>query len=88
MTQRQFAYGLLFLLNPHHRGALEYLGEAYVELGCIAQARETLARLETACQRLTDEGSSSRWRARCEEWQELHAAITAYHGPIRPHCAP
>lgn len=21
-------------LNPHHRGALEYLGEAYVELGC------------------------------------------------------
>jgi tetratricopeptide (TPR) repeat protein len=30
-------------LNPHHRGALEYLGEAYLEMGCAAQARASRA---------------------------------------------
>jgi tetratricopeptide (TPR) repeat protein len=72
-------------LNPHHRGVLEYLGEAYVDLGCLAQARETLARLEVACQRLAS-GSSNDWQAGCAEWHDLHEAITAYRGPTRPDC--
>src|SRR5215470_12570027 len=40
-------------LNPHHRGALEYLGEAYLEMRCVAQARDVLTRLEAACKRIT-----------------------------------
>jgi tetratricopeptide (TPR) repeat protein len=68
-------------LNPHHRGALEYLGEAYLDMGCIAQAHELLTRLEGPCQRLMNAVSS------CQEWQELQAAIAAYRGPARPDCA-
>src|SRR5690606_38026878 len=34
-------------LNPYHRGALEYLGETYLAMGCPAQAKAMLARLET-----------------------------------------
>jgi tetratricopeptide (TPR) repeat protein len=44
-------------LNPHHRGALEYLGETYLEMGCAAPARELLTRLEAACQRLMSEAA-------------------------------
>ena len=62
-------------LNPHHRGALEYLGEAYVEMGCMAQAQDLLARLATACTRLTDRTSAGEAMPRCEEWQELQGAI-------------
>jgi Flp pilus assembly protein TadD len=35
--------------DPQHKGALEYLGELYVETGQIDKAREHLARLKTLC---------------------------------------
>jgi tetratricopeptide (TPR) repeat protein len=73
-------------LNPHHRGVLEYLGEAYVDMGCIAQAREALARLEAACKRLAS-GTTHDWKSGCGEWQDLQEAITAYRGPPRPDCS-
>jgi len=71
-------------LNPHHRGALEYLGEAYLEMGCAAPARELLARLEAACRRLMSDAARHDWKAGCHEWTELHAAITAYRESAQP----
>ena len=73
-------------LNPHHRGAMEYLGEAYLEMGCAAQARELLARLEAACQRLMSDAAKPDWKAGCQEWTELHTAIAAYRESAQPGC--
>jgi len=73
-------------LNPHHRGALEYLGETYLEMGCPTQARMILARLEAACKRLMGNTANDGWPAGCHEWTELHAAITAYREPAQPGC--
>jgi tetratricopeptide (TPR) repeat protein len=74
-------------LNPHHRGALEYLGEAYVHMGCLAQAREALARLEAACKRLAS-GTAADWKSGCAEWYDLQEAITAYRGSATSDCSP
>jgi tetratricopeptide (TPR) repeat protein len=74
-------------LNPHHRGALEYLGETYLFMGCAAKARETLAILATACQRLSD-AAGNRWQQTCEEWLDLKAAIDASRQQDRPDCHP
>ncbi len=72
-------------LNPHNRGALEYLGETYLALGCIEQAQTMLTRLETACRRLAPAGGEKPWKQACEPWQELHTAITAARRqPPRP----
>jgi tetratricopeptide (TPR) repeat protein len=40
------AYDWALKLNPHHRGALEYLGEAYLELDRPEDAKAMLERLE------------------------------------------
>ena len=63
-------------LNPHHRGALEYLGEAYLEMNRLDQAKDTLARLGIECQRVF--GAQSGWQAQCNEWLELKEAIEDY----------
>ena len=68
------AYDKALELNPHNRGALEYLGEAYLELDRPDQARAMLERLETACRRARGE----EWRADCEEWDDLKAAYDAH----------
>jgi Flp pilus assembly protein TadD len=49
--------------DPDHKGALEYLGELYVEMGDMVKARENLARLEKLC----PQG--------CEELSDLKGAI-------------
>jgi Flp pilus assembly protein TadD len=51
-------------LNPNHRGANEYIGEAYVLTGDKAKAREHLAALERICGGQT-----------CEEYVDLARAI-------------
>jgi tetratricopeptide (TPR) repeat protein len=73
-------------LNPHHRGALEYLGELYLAMGCLAQANEVLARLETACRRIAGDAAKGDWQTGCGEWQELKAAIDASPGPAPADC--
>ena len=50
-------------LDPQHRGAHEYIGEAYVMTGNKAKAQEHLAALERICGR------------NCEEYQDLARAI-------------
>ena len=51
--------------DPQHKGALEYLGELYVETGQIDKARENVARLKKLCP------------SGCEELADLEQAIAA-----------
>jgi hypothetical protein len=45
----EFHYGEALRINPAHRGALEYLGELYLQTGRRAQAEAQLAALAKAC---------------------------------------
>jgi tetratricopeptide (TPR) repeat protein len=49
--------------DPEHKGALEYLGELYVETGQIDKAKENEARLKALCP------------SGCEELADLQKAI-------------
>jgi Flp pilus assembly protein TadD len=53
-------------LNPRHRGAREYLGEAYLLANDVQKAQEQLAALREIC------------LIPCEEYEDLEKAITAY----------
>ena len=53
-------------LNPRHRGAREYLGEAYLLANEVQKAQEQLAALREIC------------LIPCEEYEDLEKAITAY----------
>ena len=79
------AYRKALALNPHHRGALEYLGEAYLLMGCAAKAQATLDTLAMACQRVANEDSKP-WRETCDEWKALKAAIDASPPRARTVC--
>ena len=56
-------YGAALKLDPNHRGAHEYVGEAYVMTGNKAKAQEHLAALERICGR------------NCDEYRDLARAI-------------
>lgn len=45
----QSYYGQALLIDPRHLGATEYLGELYLELGRIEDARHQLAQLDRLC---------------------------------------
>jgi len=53
-------------LDPKHRGAHEYIGEAYLLLGNLPKAEEHLAKLDKLC------------FFSCEEYRDLKAAIADY----------
>ena len=53
--------------DPAHKGALEYQGELYVELGQVDKAKENVVKLERLCP------------TGCEELEDLREAIA--HGP-------
>lgn len=59
------AYKQALRLDPRHRGAHEYIGMAYVEMGQIDKAREHLASLDKICV------------FSCEEFRDLKKAIEA-----------
>jgi tetratricopeptide (TPR) repeat protein len=42
-------YEKALAIDPKHRGAHEYIGEAYLVLGNVAKAKEHLARLDSLC---------------------------------------
>jgi tetratricopeptide (TPR) repeat protein len=50
--------------DPDHKGALEYLGELYVETGQVEKAKENMARLQKLCP------------SGCEELEDLEKAVT------------
>lgn len=60
-------YRLALEIDPGHRGAHEYIGEAYLMRRQPAQAREHLETLRRLCGGTT-----------CEEYQDLARAIAAY----------
>jgi Flp pilus assembly protein TadD len=59
-------YGRALQLNPRHRGAHEYVGEAYLIIDNLAKAEEHLAALRKIC------------LIPCEEYEDLRKQIDAY----------
>ena len=61
-------------LNPRHRGAHEYIGEAYLMTNNLPKAQEHLVALEKIC------------LLPCEEFEDLKAKI-AEHTRVKPPAA-
>jgi len=59
-------YAQALALDPDHRGAHEYVGEAYLLADNLTKAEEHLARLDKLC------------FFSCEEYRDLKAAIAEY----------
>ncbi|WP_374403568.1 tetratricopeptide repeat protein [Niveibacterium sp.] len=59
-------YEQALTIDPKHRGAHEYIGEAYLMAGDLAHAEQHLAALDKLC-----------WLP-CEEYDDLKAAIADY----------
>jgi len=59
-------YNEALRINPKHRGAHEYIGEAYLMVGNLAKAKEHLARLDSLC------------FFPCDEFTDLKKAVAAY----------
>jgi Flp pilus assembly protein TadD len=59
-------YNEALRLNPRHRGAHEYIGEAYLLTNDLEKAQEHLAALEKICV------------LPCEEYEDLRKSIEAY----------
>ncbi len=60
-------YNTALKLNPNHKGAHEYIGEAYLMDKKPQEAERHLAQLETICGNKT-----------CEEYQDLFKSIADY----------
>jgi tetratricopeptide (TPR) repeat protein len=68
-------YQKALALDPKHRGAHEYIGEAYLALGDLPKAKEHLARLSRLC------------LFGCEQYTDLKKAVDAYEksaGKVKP----
>jgi tetratricopeptide (TPR) repeat protein len=61
-----FHYEEALRINPKHRGAHEYIGEAYLQTGDLAKAKEHLAALDKLC------------FLGCEEFTDLKTAVSKY----------
>ena len=59
-------YRKALVLEPEHRGANEYLGELYLEMGEVDKAKERLEVLDDAC------------FFGCDEYRDLKEAINAH----------
>ncbi|GAB3645603.1 tetratricopeptide repeat protein [Ramlibacter alkalitolerans] len=60
------AYESALKIDPKHRGAHEYLGEAYLQMGDVARAEQELKVLDKLC------------FFSCEEYRDLKAKIGDY----------
>jgi len=68
-------YQKALAIDPKHRGAHEYIGEAYLVLGDLPKAKEHLAVLDKLC------------FLPCEEYSDLKKAVREYEssgGRVRP----
>jgi Flp pilus assembly protein TadD len=61
-------YGRALKLDPRHRGAHEYIGEAYLMVNDVASAEKHVAALRDIC------------LLGCEELRELRKAVADYKG--------
>jgi len=71
MTQAFEHYERALKLNPRHRGAHEYAGEAYLLIDNLPKAEEHIAALRAICV------------IPCEELEDLQAKVSAYRGRVR-----
>lgn len=71
------SYRAALALNPRHRGALEYLGELYLEQGRDGEARATLLKLAEVCDYVVMAFDNRGWKSGCEELNDLKAAFAA-----------
>ena len=65
-------------IDPKHRGAHEYIGEAYLTLDDLAKAKTHLARLDSFC------------FLPCSEYSDLKKSVEAYEksgGKVKPTAA-
>jgi cytochrome c-type biogenesis protein CcmH/NrfG len=60
------AYDKALKINPRHRGAREYLGEAYLQMDDVARAEQELKALDRLC------------FFGCEEYNDLKRSIDEY----------
>lgn len=74
-------YERALALNPYHLGAMEYMGEAFVEMGRPKNAREILDRIEATCRRSFGD---AHWLEECHEWQELAERLRAPQRDAKP----
>ncbi len=65
-------YGRALAIDPRHRSAHEYIGEAYLLVGNVASAQKHLVALEAIC------------LLPCEELDDLRKAIAAYQAQAKP----
>ena len=65
-------YEKALAVNPDHRGANEYLGEAHLEMNQLAPAEARLAHLGKIC------------NMNCDEYRELKMAVDAYKMGKKP----
>jgi Flp pilus assembly protein TadD len=65
-------YKLALAIKPEHRGAHEYIGEAYLMVGDVASAEKHLAALRSIC------------LLPCEELQDLQKAIAQHQARSNP----
>ena len=59
-------YDMALKLDPKHKGAREYLGEAYLQIGDLARAERELKALDSIC------------FLPCEEYTDLKEQIARY----------
>ncbi len=64
-------YDTALRINPKHRGAHEYRGEAYLQMGKLDMAKEELVFLDNDC-----------WMP-CDEFNDLKAAVARYEAQAR-----
>ena len=74
-TRSILVYEKALAIDPKHKGAHEYIGEAFLVLGNLAKAKEHLAILDKLC------------FLPCEEYSDLKKAVREYEssgGRVRP----
>ncbi len=72
MSLREYETALS--LNPRHRGALSYLGMAYLDLGRTDDADATYRRLARVCSSLVMGFDNNGWFTGCDELTALNQA--------------
>ncbi len=65
-------YAEALRINPKHRGAHEYVGEAYLMVNDLPKAKQHLLRLDWLC------------ALPCEEYTALKKAVAAYEAKSKP----
>ncbi|MBA3325517.1 MAG: tetratricopeptide repeat protein [Rhodobacteraceae bacterium] len=71
-------YDIALELNSRHRGALSYMGVAYLHLEDVEQAGATLDRLRDVCGFVSLTFSDGDFSDGCAEYHELKGAIDYY----------